>query len=54
MKMSGIYGHIESKMDSPELMGILDMIQVAMTRIEAAELGIRFMTVSSLALVLSR
>jgi hypothetical protein len=41
-------------MDSPELMVILDIIQVAMIRTETVELRIRFMTVSSLALVLSR
>jgi hypothetical protein len=54
MEWNIIYGAIESKMDSPELRGILDMIQVAMTRIETAEMGIRFMTVSSLAPLSSR
>jgi hypothetical protein len=42
------------KMDSPELTVGLDMIQVAMTRIETAEMGIRIMTDSSLALTQSR
>jgi hypothetical protein len=49
-----IYRHTENKVDSPELMEILDMIQVVMTRTEAVEMGIRFMTVSSRALILSR
>lgn len=49
-----IYWHIENQMDSPELPEIRDMIHAVMMKIEAVEIGVRFMAVSSRALILSR